>query len=443
MMVFGYWRRKPNSLKDTHKKKKQQLLSSNVELLIPNNFLCPISLDLMKDPVTLSTGFTYDRSNIEAWLQAGNFTCPVTNQLLNSFDLIPNHNLRKMIQDWCVENRNFGIQRIPTPKVPVSPTEVSQVLSCLADSTRSLDQYECWDLLQKIKKWGNESERNRSCMVVNGASSVLASTFDAFATDSFQRNAKVLEEILSILNWMFPLDVESQIYLSSNNSLRCMLWFLRCRDLSSKQNSISVLKELLSSDQQHAETLASIEGVNEILYSFIKDPICPKISKDSLMVIFHLVSHPSSSENIRSSLVKMGLISSLIEIIIDAEKSTCEKALVVFDKLCDCEEGREEAYINALTWPVLVKKILRVSAAATDYSVSAIWKLNKYGRKERVMVDVLQVGAFQKLVLVLQLGCSDETKEKATELLKQMNPYRNNGFECIESVDFKNLKRSF
>ncbi|KAF2317572.1 hypothetical protein GH714_024818 [Hevea brasiliensis] len=413
MMVFGYWRRKRNSSNDARKKKKLPT-SKMEELLIPNHFLCPISLDLMKDPVTLSSGFTYDRSNIEAWLQAGNFTCPVTNQILTSFDLIPNHNIRKMIQDWCVENRNFGIQRIPTPKVPVSPTQVSEVLSNLAASTRSLDLYECLDLAHKIKKWGNESERNRRCIVDNGATAVLASTFDAFATNSFERNANVLEEILSILNWMFPFDVESQIHLGSHNSLRCMLWFLECRDLSSKQNSITALIELLSSDQKHAEALATIEGVNEILFS----------------------------ENIKSALVKMGMVSLLIEIIIDSENSTCERALGVFDKLCDCEEGREEAYSNALTWPVLVKKILRVSEVATDHSVSSIWKLNKYGRKERVLVEVLQVGAFQKLVLLLQLGCVDETKEKATELLKQMNPYRN-GLECTESVDFKNLKRSF
>lgn len=35
------------------------------ELIVPNHFRCPISLELMKDPVTLSTGITYDRETIE------------------------------------------------------------------------------------------------------------------------------------------------------------------------------------------------------------------------------------------------------------------------------------------------------------------------------------------------------------------------------------------
>ncbi|KAJ6295023.1 hypothetical protein OIU76_023004 [Salix suchowensis] len=96
----------------------QEKLKKGEELVIPNQFVCPISLDLMKDPVSLSSGITYDRESIESWLDGGNFTCPVTNQVLRSFDQIPNHSLRKMIQDWGVANRSYGVERIPTPAGP-------------------------------------------------------------------------------------------------------------------------------------------------------------------------------------------------------------------------------------------------------------------------------------------------------------------------------------
>jgi len=260
----------------------------------------------------------------------------------------------------------------------------------------------------------------------------------------------LLEEILSNMNWMFPffqhsLDTEAQARLGSQDSLRCLVWFLKCRDLSAKQDSMIALKELASSDQKHAEALATIEEVNEVLFRFIKEPICPTITKASLMVIFYLLSSPpSTSTKIKSEFVKMGLVSLLLEVTVDSEKSTSETALGVFDILCDCEEGKEEASRNALTCPVLVKKILRVSELATQFSVSAIWKLSKHEKEHEVnvLVEALQVGIFQKLVLLLQFGCGGETKEKATELLKLMNPYRA-GLECIDSVDFKNVKRSF
>jgi len=43
--------------------------------------------------------------------------------------------------------------------------------------------------------------------------------------------------------------------------------------------------------------------------------------------------------------------------------------------------------------------------------------------KGKILIEALQVGAFQKLLLVLQVGCSDETR-KSIEALKLMNPYK-------------------
>lgn len=416
-----------------------------MELVVPNHFRCPISLDMMKDPVTLSTGITYDRESVERWFDEGNITCPVTNQVVRNFDMIPNHSLRVMIQDWCVENRQYGVERIPTPRIPISPIDVAELLMQLKGSSRCLDQHGCLELVQKLERWGGESERNKRCIVENGAPVTLASAFDAFANDSVERNVLVLEEILSALNWMFPLQMEAHKSLGSLASLSCMVWFLKHQDLSGKEKSIVALKELLSfGDEKHVEVLSQIEGVNELLVEFINKRISPTITKSSLRVVWYLVSSSSnSSQKMKLAFVELGLVSSLLDILIDSDKSLCEKALAILDSLCSSQEGRDKAYGNDLTIPLLVKKILRVSALTTDYSVSALWKLCKFGEKDegRALLEALQVGAFQKLLLVLQVGCGDETKEKATELLKLLNPYRAE-LECIDS-DYKNVKRSF
>ena len=96
---------------------------------IPYHFRCPISLELMRDPVTVCTGQTYDRASIEAWVSTGNTTCPVTRATLTDFTLIPNHTLRRLIQEWCVANRAFGVERIPTPKQPADPALVRSLLN--------------------------------------------------------------------------------------------------------------------------------------------------------------------------------------------------------------------------------------------------------------------------------------------------------------------------
>ncbi|KAL0332816.1 UNVERIFIED_CONTAM: U-box domain-containing protein 21 [Sesamum calycinum] len=172
-----------------------------MELTIPTHFRCPISLDLMKDPVTLSTGITYDRESIEKWIDAGNITCPVTNQVLRNFDQIPNHSIRKMIQDWCVENKSCGVERIPTPRIPITPYEVTDIRSRIVAAARVGDAGKCQELVGKIKDLAKESERNRRCIVGNGIGSALADSFESFARFSVDAHVNLLKEILAAFTW--------------------------------------------------------------------------------------------------------------------------------------------------------------------------------------------------------------------------------------------------
>ncbi|KAG6466345.1 U-box domain-containing protein 8-like [Zingiber officinale] len=71
------------------------------EVKLPDDFRCPISLEVMTDPVILSSGHTFDRASIQRWLDAGNRTCPVTNlPLPASPSLISNHALRSLISSF-------------------------------------------------------------------------------------------------------------------------------------------------------------------------------------------------------------------------------------------------------------------------------------------------------------------------------------------------------
>ncbi|CAN6917617.1 hypothetical protein Bca4012_089618 [Brassica carinata] len=61
---------------------------------------CPISLEIMKDPVVLETGHTYDRSSIAKWFSAGNITCPKTGKNLESTVLVGNVSVKQVIQSY-------------------------------------------------------------------------------------------------------------------------------------------------------------------------------------------------------------------------------------------------------------------------------------------------------------------------------------------------------
>lgn len=436
-MTFS-WRRR----RGAGKIEASKVMNQDLELTIPNHFKCPISLDLMKDPVTLSTGITYDRQSIEKWIDGGKVTCPVTNQVLRNFDQIPNHSIRKMIQDWCVQNKSYGVERIPTPRIPISRYEVSEICSRMEAATRCRDARKCLELLGKMKNSAKESELNKRCIVANGIGSVLAASFESFASSSVEENANVLKEILSALTWTFPVDEEGVSKLKSAVSLRCMAWFLKSEeDLSSRQNAICVLKDLVSADEGCVDGLMGIEGIEETLFQIVKVPICPRATKASLVVIHYIISSTEKSGEITSlRFVQMGLIPLILEILVDGDKSICEKALGVMDSICSLKEGRESANANALTVPLLVKKILRVSDAATESSILSLWKLC-LGENENALFDAVQLGAFQKLLVVLQIGSGERLREKVTELLKLMNLYRDK-LDCFDSsMGFKYIKR--
>ena len=64
----------------------------------PENFICPITHSIMKDPVICEDGITYERTAIMQWLQT-NSTSPITRQHITS-NFIPNIALRNTILDY-------------------------------------------------------------------------------------------------------------------------------------------------------------------------------------------------------------------------------------------------------------------------------------------------------------------------------------------------------
>ena len=49
-------------------------------------FLCPLTKELMRDPVSASDGHAYERGAIEAWLAKGNTKSPMTNETTHTGD---------------------------------------------------------------------------------------------------------------------------------------------------------------------------------------------------------------------------------------------------------------------------------------------------------------------------------------------------------------------
>jgi hypothetical protein len=69
----------------------------NELLKIPDDFLCPITLEVMRDPVCAADGHSYERAAIQEWL-IGHRSSPKTGAPLAHTTLTPTHTLRQVIE---------------------------------------------------------------------------------------------------------------------------------------------------------------------------------------------------------------------------------------------------------------------------------------------------------------------------------------------------------
>ncbi|KAK6152552.1 hypothetical protein DH2020_015187 [Rehmannia glutinosa] len=175
------------------------------EVNLPADFRCPISLDLMTDPVVVSTGQTYDRSSISLWIESGHATCPKTGQALTHTHLIPNLSLKNLIAMWCRDQRipfestelnvkPNGIQLNKTAFEAIKMTVtflVNKLMACQTSEVANRVVHE----LRVLAKTDSDS---RACIAEAGALPFLVKCLDS-ENSNLQVNAVTTILNLSIL----------------------------------------------------------------------------------------------------------------------------------------------------------------------------------------------------------------------------------------------------
>jgi interleukin-1 receptor-associated kinase 4 len=79
-----------------------EALPADVHPRAPNymdSFHCPLTMEVMRDPVITADGQTYERAEIEGWFALGKRTSPLTGAELPSTHVTPNIALRAAIQE--------------------------------------------------------------------------------------------------------------------------------------------------------------------------------------------------------------------------------------------------------------------------------------------------------------------------------------------------------
>ncbi|KAL5790634.1 hypothetical protein ACOSQ2_005522 [Xanthoceras sorbifolium] len=378
---------------------------------IPYHFRCPISLELMCDPVTVCTGQTYDRASIESWVATGNTTCPVTRAPLTDFTLIPNHTLRRLIQDWCVANRSFGVQRIPTPKQPAEPGLVRNLLS--QASSHSNPYNSRLSALRRLRGLARDSDKNRSVISSHNVREILINIL--FSNINSDSSLELNHESLALLV-MFPLGESDCMAIASDaDKVTYLANLLFHSSIEVRVNSAALI-EIVLAGMRSQELRAQISNVDEIFEGVIEIlrnlQSYPRGLKVGIKTLFALCLVKQT----RIKAVAAGAAETLVDRLADFDKCDAERALATVELLCRIPSGCAAFSAHALTVPLLVKTILKISDRATEYAAGALFAL--CSAAEELQREAVNAGVLTQLLLLVQSDCTDRAKRKAQLLLK-------------------------
>ncbi|KAM1524045.1 hypothetical protein ACFX10_008689 [Malus domestica] len=381
------------------------------EIDVPSFFLCPISLEIMKDPVTISTGITYDRESIEKWLfSSKNKTCPVTKQVVSEdSDLTPNHTLRRLLQAWCTMNASHGIERIPTPKPPVNKSQIDKLLRDAKKSPNGLAK-----CLSELRSISSQSEANKRSIEAAGAVEFLASTI--INNIKNDRENVENEEALSILyNLNLSEDVLKTLIGKEGEFVEALIKLMQRGSDECRTYAVMLLRSMFEvADSMRMTNVKPAFFVQVV--QVLNDQISQQASKATLQLLIQFCQWGRN----RTKAVESGAVMVLIELLLDtsSDRRTLEMTLLVLDMLCSCAEGRAELLTHSAGLAVVSKKIMRVSKVASERAVKILFSICKFSPTSNVLQEMMQLGIVAKLCLVLQVDSGSKTKEKAREILK-------------------------
>ncbi|PON32434.1 Coatomer beta subunit [Parasponia andersonii] len=383
---------------------------NEAEMTIPYLFRCPITLDLFKDPVTLCTGQTYDRSSIEKWLAAGNLTCPVTMQKLHDPTIVPNHTLRHLIDHWLQMGHQFD------PEELARIDSVAAVKHGLESRETALETK--LRMLENVRVLSEELP-SRSCLIQLGfLPLLLEQVFGRVEAKVSEDYAKFAEQALFCVLKLLPFcELESLNILLEESKLQSFLVLLKHGSSLMKMNLCQLI-ETTSSSSETRELCSMLGKTRELLHEMVQ--LVHQNCEASDAGIKALWTLSSTSDSNRETLVAEGAVDGLISYILRSERrerNLAPLAIAILEKLLALDSAKEALMSNPNGISTLVKKVFRVSDhEGSENAVGSLMTLC-YGSLQ-AREEAIGDGVLTQLLLLLQSQCSGRTKTKARMLLK-------------------------
>ncbi|GMH26078.1 hypothetical protein Nepgr_027921 [Nepenthes gracilis] len=411
----------------------------------PEELRCPISLQLMYDPVIIASGQTYERVCIEKWFNDHHNTCPKSQQQLPHLCLTPNYCVKGLIASWCEQHG------VPVPDGPPESLDLNYWRLALSDNesadSRSVDTGNSCKLKRVVKGVpleetevdedgeGNEVESGQAEEEENEIN--IFERYQNFLTvldgEDLRKKCVMVEQIRQLLKD----DEEARMFMGAHGFVEALVQFLkstlhesnaaaqevgtmalfnlavnnnRNKELMLSAGIIPLLEEMTSDLDSHGLAaalylnLSCLEEAKPIIGSSTAVPFLinlllsktdPQSKLDSIHALFNLSTYPSNILILIRSRIINGLHSLLTE---HHDHALMEKSISVLVNLSSINAGKD-AIISALGLITELAAILD-NGEPVEQELAASCLLSLCNGNEKCTQMVLQEGIVPSLILI-------------------------------------------
>lgn len=211
---------------------------------IYESFLCPLTKRIMRDPVNIESGATFEREAILKWFKESDsrgerLVCPVTRKELSSTELNPSIALRNTIDEWM--HRNEAAKLDVARKSLTSESSESEILQAL----------------EYVAEICQRSRSSRHVVRKLGLISLISELMKNSST-------KVRQKALESLRFVTKDNNDNKDEIAAGDNIRTIVKFLSHGHVQEKEQAVSLLHEL-SEYKPLSEKIGSVPGAILIL----------------------------------------------------------------------------------------------------------------------------------------------------------------------------------
>ncbi|XP_034675298.1 U-box domain-containing protein 15-like [Vitis riparia] len=376
-------------------------LEKSPSLAIPHEFLCPITLEIMTDPVFVATGQTYERESIQKWLDSNHKTCPKTMQPLVHSSLVPNYALRNLILQWC-ENNNFQIPKKDASSSTEGSSEQKESVLSVVQNLSSNQLEVQRKAVKKIRMLSKENPVNRVLIAQSGGIPPLVQLL-SYPDSKIQEHT-----VTALLN--LSIDEANKKLIAIEGAIPAIIDVLRKGSVEAKGNSAAALFSL-SIDDDIKATIGLSNGIPPLVDLLQHGTIRGK--RDAATALFNLSLNKAN----KTRAIEAGVIPPLLQLIKSPNSGMIDEALSILFLLASHPDGRQE--IGQLSViETLVEFIRDGTTKNKECATSVLLELGS--SNSSFILAALQYGVLEHLIEITKSGNS-RAQRKANSLLQLMS----------------------